>query len=386
MIDPHGGKLVDRLLSGAEADDFESRMRGLPSVNLIAREASDLRLLATGAFSPLEGFMSSADYNGAVRNGHLANGLPWTMPVTLSASREDAAGLSTGTEVALSDDAGTLLGAMELEEIFEYDKNLEAREVYRTTDEAHPGVANLYSQGDVLLGGAVRALPFEPEGIYETTDRPPAETRRLIEQAGWTTVVGFQTRNPIHRAHEYIMKCALELVDGLMIHPLVGETQAGDIDAKVRMRCYELLLSGYYPADRTLLTVLPAFMRYAGPREAIFHALVRKNYGCTHFIVGRDHAGVGDYYGAYDAQHIFGEFDAAAIGITPMFFEHSFYCTRCEGMATAKTCPHPAENHIFLSGTRVREMLVNGERPPVEFTRPEIAEILIEAARAPSQP
>ncbi len=269
-----------------------------------------------------------------------------------------------------------------LEEKFEYDRKLEAREVYRTEDEAHPGVANVYSQGDVLLGGSIRAAAVEPADVYADSDRPPAETRRLFEEAGWDSVVGFQTRNPIHRAHEYIMKCALELVDGLLVHPLVGETKAGDIGAEVRMRCYRALLKDYYPAGRTLLSVLPAFMRYAGPREAIFHAIMRKNYGCSHFIVGRDHAGVGDYYGTYDAQHIFREFDAAALGIAPMMFEHSFYCTSCGGMATAKTCPHPGEDHVFLSGTRVREMLAAGERPPAEFTRAEIADILIEAEQA----
>ncbi len=364
-----------------EAGQLKARAAGLSSVTLNSREASDLWLLAVGAFSPLRGFMTRGDYEGTVSDAHLASGLPWTVPVTLSASAEQAAALREGDEIALMDESGRLLGSLQLEEKFNYDRQLEAREVYRTLDEAHPGVANVYGQGEILLGGDVRVLPVEPSELYASVNRPPAELRRVFEEAGWKSVVGFQTRNPIHRAHEYIMKCALELVDGLLVHPLVGETKAGDIDAELRMRCYEVLLREYYPRDRTVLSVLPAFMRYAGPREAVFHALVRKNYGCTHFIVGRDHAGVGDYYGTYDAQHIFDEFDAAAIGITPMFFDHSFYCRKCLGMATSKTCPHPAADHLVLSGTSVRDMLSRGERPPAEFTRAEIADILIDAPR-----
>ena len=382
MIDPHGGALVDRVLSDDEATDLKARAPEMATLNLNEREASDLKMISIGAFSPLSGFMNREQYEGSVRDAHLPGGVPWTIPVTLSTDSATASGLREGDEIALLNGDGEPAGTLLLEEKFEYDRKLEAREVYRTEDEAHPGVANLYSQGDVLLGGSIRALAVEPAEVYADSDRKPAETRRLFEEAGWETVVGFQTRNPIHRAHEYIMKCALELVDGLLVHPLVGETKAGDIGAEVRMRCYRALLKDYYPADRTLLSVLPAFMRYAGPREAIFHAIMRKNYGCSHFIVGRDHAGVGDYYGTYDAQHIFREFDPAALGITPMMFEHSFYCKSCGGMATAKTCPHPGEDHVFLSGTRVREMLVAGERPPAEFTRSEIADILIAAEKA----
>ncbi|MEE9229339.1 MAG: sulfate adenylyltransferase [Acidobacteriota bacterium] len=382
MIDPHGGVLVDRVLSNGEASDLRARASEMPTLNLNEREASDLKMISIGAFSPLTGFMNRGQYEGTVRDAHLPGSIPWTIPVTLSTDSATASGLREGDEIALLNGDGELAGTLLLEEKFEYDRKLEAREVYRTDDEAHPGVANVYSQGDVMLGGSIRAVAVEPAAVYADSDRRPAETRRVFEEAGWNTIVGFQTRNPIHRAHEYIMKCALELVDGLLVHPLVGETKAGDIGAEVRMRCYRALLRDYYPADRTLLSVLPAFMRYAGPREAVFHAIMRKNYGCTHFIVGRDHAGVGDYYGTYDAQHIFREFDPAALGITPMMFEHSFYCKSCGGMATAKTCPHPGEDHVFLSGTRVREMLVAGERPPAEFTRAEIADILIEAEQA----
>ena len=382
MIDPHGGVLINRVLSDDEASDLKARASEMATLNLNDREASDLKMISIGAFSPLTGFMNREQYAGSIRDAHLPGGIPWTVPVTLSTNSAIASGLHEGHEIALLNGDGEPAGTLLLEEKFEYDRKLEAREVYRTEDDAHPGVANIYAQGDVLLGGSIRAVAVEPAEVYADSDRAPAETRRLFEEAGWDSIVGFQTRNPIHRAHEYIMKCALELVDGLLVHPLVGETKAGDVGAEVRMRCYRALLKDYYPADRTFLSVLPAFMRYAGPREAIFHAIMRKNYGCTHFIVGRDHAGVGDYYGTYDAQHIFREFDPAALGIAPMMFEHSFYCKSCGGMATAKTCPHPVEDHVFLSGTRVREMLAAGERPPAEFTRAEIADILIEAEQA----
>jgi len=382
MIAPHGGTLVNRVLSPEAESELKSKASELPSITLNNREVSDLKMISIGAFSPLDGFMRKDQYEGAVNDAHLPGGIPWTIPVTLSIETATADGLSVGAEVALKDTGGAVVGSLTLDDKFGYDAKLEAREVYRTEDEAHPGVANVYSQKEVMLGGAVRAIREAPADVYAETDRTPAETRAIFEANGWSTIVGFQTRNPIHRAHEYIMKCALELVDGLMVHPLVGETKSGDIDAEVRMRCYNALLSAYYPADRTLLSVLPAFMRYAGPKEAIFHAIVRKNYGCSHFIVGRDHAGVGDYYGTYDAQHIFSEFDPAALDISPMMFEHSFYCTECGGMATAKTCPHGNESHVFLSGTKVREMLLAGERPPAEFSRPEIADILIEAALA----
>jgi sulfate adenylyltransferase len=354
----------------------------MPRLTLNNREASDLLMIANGAFSPLTGFMGRSDYEGVVKGSHLASGLPWTIPVTLSADRHQADELREGAEIALFDQGHALAGTLKLREKYEYDREAEAREVFRTTDRAHPGVANVYSQGEVLLGGEVRAVPSKPAGPHARLERTPAQTRAAIAERGWKTVVGFQTRNPIHRAHEYIMKCALELVDGLLVHPLVGETKAGDIEADVRIRCYQALLKDYYPADRTLLSLFPAFMRYAGPREAIFHALVRKNYGCTHFIVGRDHAGVGSYYGTYDAQLIFRAFSAEELGIQPMFFEHSFWCRKCGAMASTKTCPHTAEHHVALSGTKVREMLAAGQRPPPEFSRAEVADILIEAARS----
>jgi sulfate adenylyltransferase len=381
MIEPHGGKLIDRVISPGEGEELMRRAFSLPSLTLNGRETSDLRMISTGAFSPLEGFMNSADYRGVVEHSALANGLPWTIPITLSTDRATADRIKPGTEVALKSREGALVGSITVEDKYTYDKVKEAQKVFRTTDEAHPGVANLMKQGEVLLGGRVKAFPHKPPPIYADSDRTPAQTRALFRDRGWNTVVGFQTRNPIHRAHEYIMKCALELVEGLMVHPLVGETKPGDAEAEVRMRCYRALLEKYYPPERTLLSTFPAFMRYAGPMEAVFHAICRKNYGCTHFIVGRDHAGVGSYYGTYDAQHIFREFDASAIGIRPMFFENSFFCRACGNMASTKTCPHTETDRVVLSGTKVREMLTAGQRPPAEFSRPEVADILIEAAR-----
>ncbi len=381
MIGPHGGKLIDRVLKPEEARDLERRAGPLPALTLNAREASDLQMVSIGAFSPLEGFMAHADYQGVVERSALATGLPWTIPVTLSTDKATAGKLRAGAEAALKSQDGRLIGSIVVEDKFTYDRAKEAKEVFRTTDEAHPGVANVMKQGEVLLGGKVKAFPVKPLPVYADADRTPSQTRALFAEKGWQSVVGFQTRNPIHRAHEYIMKCALELVDGLMVHPLVGETKAGDTEAEVRMRCYRALLGKYYPAGRAVLSTYPAFMRYAGPKEAVFHAICRKNYGCTHFIVGRDHAGVGSYYGSHDAQHIFKEFDAAALGIHPLFFENSFFCRTCGNMGTAKTCPHGEADRVSLSGTRVREMLAAGQRPPAEFSRPEVADILIEAAK-----
>jgi sulfate adenylyltransferase len=324
--------------------------------------------------------MTSADYNSVVEYMHLAGGLPWSLPVTLSVSTEDAKAYE-GKQVTLADEEGNLLALMDVEEAFEYDKQEEARKAYRTDEEAHPGVAAVYAQGDMLIGGPIRLFQRQQHSEFLQHRRDPKETRAAFEERGWKTIVGFQTRNPVHRAHEYIQKVAMETVDALLLHPLVGATKDDDIPAPVRMACYEALLKGYYPDNRVLLSVFPAAMRYAGPREAIFHAIVRKNYGCSHFIVGRDHAGVGSYYGTYDAQKIFGEFAPDELGITPMFFENSFFCLTCGSMATAKTCPHPEDDRVSLSGTRVREMLAEGQMPPPEFSRPEVAHILMDAYR-----
>ncbi|MBV9259626.1 MAG: sulfate adenylyltransferase, partial [Ktedonobacteraceae bacterium] len=378
LIAPHGGELILNRATEAEHARLEELANSLPQITIGSRQLADLEMLAIGAYSPLHGFMTRADYLGVVNEMHLSNGLPWSIPITLSTSEEQAKNLAIGSQIALVNAQGSVQAILTLEEKYGYDKQLEARQVYRTEDEAHPGVKVLYQQDEILLGGPVRVLSLQPQQ-FEQYRFTPTQSRALFAERGWKRVVGFQTRNPVHRAHEYIQKCALETVDGLFLHPLVGDTKGDDIPADVRMRCYEVLLENYYPADRVILGVLPAAMRYAGPREAIFHALMRKNYGCSHFIVGRDHAGVGNYYGTYDAHYIFAEFDPAALGITPMFFDHTFFCQVCDSMASKKTCPHPADRHVTLSGTRVRQMLQAGQIPPREFSRPEVAQVLIEA-------
>ncbi|MBI5827286.1 MAG: sulfate adenylyltransferase [Deltaproteobacteria bacterium] len=385
LIAAHGGRLINRMLEGKERIEAEKRAKGLKKIGLTEREISDLEMIAIGAFSPLEGFMCKEDYHCVMDTMTLKGGAVWTIPITLSVSSGEAGGLKEGMEVALTDSEGNLLALLLIEEIFAHDKEKEALQVYGTAEDAHPGVKKVYEMGDTLLGGKVSVIKRPVHAEFNDQRLDPVETRRLFREKGWKRVVGFQTRNPIHRAHEYIQKCALEVVDGILIHPLVGETKGDDIPASVRMRCYKALIDNYYPGDRVALVVNPAAMRYAGPKEAIFHALIRKNYGCTHFIVGRDHAGVGSYYGTFDAQYIFDEFDPASIGITPMFFDYTFFCKKCGGMASYKTCPHDSSSHIILSGTKVREMLRGGVCPPSEFSRPEVAQILIEAMKGQSQ-
>ena len=382
LIAPHGGELILNIADEAEGTGLAQEARGLPHITIGSRQLSDLEMLANGAYSPLSGFMTRDDYLGVVDTMHLTNGLPWSIPITLNVTTEQAGTLKEGQRVALVNEQGTLQAVMTITEKYGYDKQHEASKVYRTTEDAHPGVKIVYQQGDILLGGPVRVVTLQAQAFaqYRYT---PTQSRQLFTERGWRRVVGFQTRNPVHRAHEYIQKCALETVDGLFLHPLVGDTKGDDIPADVRMRCYEVLLENYYPADRVVLGVLPAAMRYAGPREAIFHALMRKNYGCSHFIVGRDHAGVGSYYGTYDAHRIFAEFDPDKLGIMPMFFDHTFFCRVCDSMASSKTCPHSSEHHVALSGTKVRDLLRSGQMPPREFSRPEVAQVLIEAMRQP---
>ncbi len=387
-IEPHGGELVDRMAREEQRDGLLQRAEGFTKVILGPRALSDLEMISTGVFSPLTGFMVSEDYESVVETMRLKNGLIWSLPITLPISEEEAQDIRVGEEVALADGTGRILATMIVEDRYSYDKEHEAREVFGTTNAEHPGVAAVYRQKDVLLGGEVTLLVEDPNPKpFPEYHYGPRELRKLFAEKGWKRVVGFQTRNPVHRSHEYIQKSALEIVDGLLLNPLVGETRSADIPADVRMRSYETILEKYYPKDRTLLAVFPAAMRYGGPREAIFHAICRKNYGCTHFIVGRDHAGPGKdskgnpFYGDYEAQHIFDEFDEEEIGLTPLFFEHAFFCLECQGMGTTKTCPHSSEHHVFISGTKVREMLSKGEYPPPEFSRPEVIEVLMEGQR-----
>ncbi|MBW4534422.1 MAG: sulfate adenylyltransferase [Pleurocapsa minor HA4230-MV1] len=382
LIAPHGGELINRLASAQEKQDFLAKADSLPRVKLDERATSDLVMIAIGGFSPISGFMGQNDYLGVVKEMRLANNLPWSVPVTLSVTSAVAEPLEIGSLVRLDDPDGKFIGVLQLTEKYTYDKELEAENVYRTSENKHPGVKVVYEQGEINLAGPVWLLERAAHPQFPKYQIDPAASRAMFQEKGWKTIVGFQTRNPIHRAHEYIIKCALEIVDGLFLHPLVGATKSDDIPADVRMRCYEIMLENYFPQDRVVLAINPSAMRYAGPREAIFHALIRKNYGCTHFIVGRDHAGVGDYYGTYDAQEIFGEFTPEELGIIPLKFEHAFYCTLTEQMATAKTSPATKDERIHLSGTKVRAMLREGKTPPPQFSRPKVAEELARAMKA----
>ena len=346
------------------------------SLQLNERQTADFEMIANGGFAPLTGPQGSEDWKSVCDDMELANGEIWPIPITLATDLE----VSEGDTVDITSDEGKALGTLKVSEVFERDIDHEAEKVYLTTDKEHPGVAALHEEGTRCVAGTYEssALPDHEDAFMERY-LSPEESKKAFADRGWKRIVAFQTRNPIHRAHEYVTKAALETNDGLMIHPLIGKTKAGDISAEVRMQCYEVLMKDYYPDDRVILNVFPSKMHYAGPREAVLHAIARRNYGATHFIVGRDHAGVGDYYGTYDAQKIFEDIDIDKLGIQPMFFEHSFWCTKCEGMASGKTCPHDSDAHVFLSGTKVREMLDNGEEPPQEFSRPEVARILIDA-------
>lgn len=374
---PHGGKLSDRVLSGAQRDRAREEARALPRISLSDRSICDAVCLGSGVYSPLEGFMGPLDYHSVIETMRLRDGLLWSIPITLPVSEAELGAAKASGRAALVAADGTVIGLIDIADVFEADIEREVAAVYRTSDAAHPGVALVRNAPRTLVSGPV-SLVDVPDFGFPQEYRTPSDTRRLFESLGWRTVVGFQTRNPVHRAHEHLQKVAMETVDGLFLHPLVGLTKEDDIPARVRMDCYRTLLEKYYPSKRAVLSIFPAAMRYAGPREAVLHAIARKNYGCSHFIVGRDHAGVGTYYGSFDAQKIFDDIEDE-LGIAILRFENAAWCNVCEAMVTDKTCPHGEKDRTTLSGTKVREMLRAGQRPPREFSRPEVADILIEA-------
>jgi sulfate adenylyltransferase len=381
LVAPHGGAALKPLLASAsERSALLERARRLRAIPLTTREVSDLLMLGMGAYTPLDGFMGHDDWRGSARDMRLAGGLFWPIPVTLSQPRDIADSLAAGDEVALADgETGAILGLMTVREKYAPDKGLECEAVFRTRDPAHPGVAKVLAQGDINLAGPVTVLSEgEYPAKYPQLYMRPEEARAEFERRGWHQVAAFQTRNPMHRSHEFLAKIAAEVTDGIFIHQVLGKLKAGDIPAEVRTRAIQAMIDNYFKPNIAIQAGYPIEMRYAGPREALLHALIRQNFGCSHLVVGRDHAGVGNYYGPLDAQHIFEEIPDGALLCRPLKIEVTFYCYKCVGMATAKTCPHDAKFHLSVSGTEQRRMLEEGEEIPAEFSRPEVVAILRE--------
>ena len=371
---PHGGRLVNRVVTGRRRELLLEEAKELTKITLSDDWAVDLVNIAKGVFSPLEGFMVQGEFLSVLYDMRLPSDLPWTIPIVLDVSPEEISGVKEGDDITLTTKDGLILGLLHVEEIYGYDKKEFAEKVFKTKDINHPGVARVYSMKELLIGGKIDLLNEPPNPYYRYT-LYPAETRVLFREKGWRTIVGFQTRNAPHLGHEYIQKTALAFVDGLFINPLIGKKKKGDFKDEVILAAYDALIKHYYPKNSVVLAILRTWMRYAGPREAIFHAIIRKNFGCTHFIVGRDHAGVGNYYGPYEAQEIFSEFPD--LGITPLFFREFFYCKKCGSIVNERVCPHPPEYRIVFSGTKIRQMLMKGEKPPEYMMRPEVADVIL---------
>jgi sulfate adenylyltransferase len=380
LVQPHGGKLKPLLVkNNDEVSDLLEEAKSLSKVSISSREFSDIIMMGTGSFSPLEGFMLKKDYDNVVEGMHLNDGVLWPIPVTLAVTEDQSSKIKEGDRVVLNYKAAQEpLAIMEVEEKYKYDKDREVKSIFKTNDAKHPGVQKVFEQGDIYIGGKLKVLNLGgyPEMFPELAF--PEDTRKIFSENGWDTIAAFQTRNPMHRSHEYLAKIALEICDGLFINPIVGKLKEGDIPADVRMKCYRVLIDNYFPKDRVVLKVYPMEMRYAGPKEAVLHAIIRQNFGCSHLIIGRDHAGVGDYYGPFEAQDIFDDISEDELEIKPLKLDWTFWCNRCGGMASMKTCPHKKEDRILISGTELRKRLARGEVPPPEFTRKEVADILID--------
>ncbi len=373
LIRPHGGKLVNRMVTAREKEELMNQCSDLVQISLSDDKLKEVRNIAHGVFSPLEGFMTRLDLDPVVTDSRLSDNNYWTVPILLAVDRNLVEKLEMNSKAALTDSEGKIYGALTIEDIFEYDKKKMAKSVFGTEDAEHPGVAKIYGEGDYYIGGPIDLFEAPPTP-YDDNYLSPRETRYLFNRLGFRTVAAFQTRNPPHRAHEYLQKCALEVCDGLFINPVIGKKKVGDFTDHLILKTYRKLIEAFYPKDRAVLSILPWEMRYAGPKEAIFHGIVRKNFGCSHHIIGRDHAGVGDYYGTFDAQEIFSEFPG--LEIEPLKFEHSFYCVKCGNMGTCKTCPHPNEDHVNPSGTKIRGVVTEGAEVSPKIMRPEIAGII----------